>query len=137
MISRIFRLQVSGCVGDACKVQVVQWNVAFVRIEVELSNKPMTDDGHMLFVVFGYLKFALLIPSFLNLLIALIIFLQLDGSSVVEFVNNGVSELVFSVINPIVTLLFTSLVAFLPVSFQFFALEFKIRYPFTYLLNHF
>ena len=82
----------------------------------------MTDDGHMLFVVFGYLKFALLIPSFLNLLIALIISHLLDGSSVVEFVNNGVSVLVFSATNPIVTLLFTSLVAFLPVSFQFFAL---------------
>jgi hypothetical protein len=49
--------KVNGCVEDAYKVLVVQLNVAFVRTEVELSNKQMMVDGLMLFVDFGFLKF--------------------------------------------------------------------------------
>ena len=109
-------LKVNGYVGDVCKVLQGPSNAVFALIEEEPLNKRMTDVGLMLCAAFGFRKCVSPILSFLNPLIALTIFHQPVGNSVVVFASNEELAHVFSAINQIVTQPFMSLVAFWPVS---------------------
>ena len=104
--------KVNGFVVDVFKALQGLSNAVYALTEEELSNKRMMDVGLTLFVAFGFQKYVLPILSFLNPLTALTTFRQLVGNSVVVFVSNVELELVFSAINRIVILRFTSRVVF-------------------------